>query len=132
MTDVNLLGMKRLRTKERREAEQMSYPCNRALTTSPSCGTYKEYCSHSAYRWSLWHPLYAFAADLEPFLIMQAIKAIESMLYRGPGPVRVSLWQEYSRAICSCCCCESDSDCRALLALCSELVSEPIESFLLT
>ena len=87
---MNLLGMRGLKTKERREAEQMSRPCGRALIASPDCGTYKGYCSHSAYRYSLWHPLYAFAADLEPFLIMQAIKAIESMLHCGSGPVGMS------------------------------------------
>jgi len=76
--------------KERREAEQMSCPCNRAPIASPGCGTYKGNCSHSAYRHSVWHPLYAFAADLEPFLIVQAIRAIESMLHCGPGPVGLS------------------------------------------
>lgn len=124
--------MKRLKTKERREAEQMSRPCGRALIASPGCGTCNGCCSHSAYRYSVWHPLNVFAADLEPFLIMQAIRAIESMLHCDPGPVGVSFWQEYSRAICSCRCCESDSERRALLALCIWLESEPAKSFLLT
>lgn len=78
----------------------MSYSCNRALIASHGFGTYNRYCSHSTYRYSLWHSLHAFAAVLEPLLIMQATTAIESMPHCDPGPASVSLWQEYSRAIC--------------------------------
>lgn len=85
-------------------AEQMNCTCNRALIASPGCGNYKGYYTHSTYRYNWWHLLCVFAAGLETFLIMQAIRTTEGMLHCGPGPAGVSFWQEYSRAICSCRC----------------------------
>lgn len=109
----------------------MSCPCNRTLIASPGCGTDKGYWSCSAYRCSLWHPLDAFWADLEPFLIMQVMSHWEHAALwprscqRGAltGILPGNLFLSH---------CQSDSETQGLFGVCNRLESQPTKNFLLT
>lgn len=51
----------------------------------------QRYCSHFAYGYSLWHPMYVSGADLDPFLIVQVIGATEHAALRTRSPCHVIL-----------------------------------------